>query len=381
MPQPFGVYIHIPFCLAKCNYCAFVSKAGTQELHAPYVAALCREISAAGGDFGLRDRPVDTVFFGGGTPTVLAASVLGEILQKVQTSFALTVDAEVSIEANPGTLDQAALTKLKVAGFNRLSLGVQSFEDAILRSAGRIHSAAQAKETFRRARAAGFDNISLDLMYGLPGQSCENWLDTLAQAAELGPEHISAYGLKLEEGTPLATAVKSGRLALPDEEAEEAMYDELNIILPQLGYRRYEISNYALNGRECRHNLKYWQWRPYRGFGVAAHSFDGTERFANVENIDEYLQSMLSGKSPEIFREKSEPATGMAEYAFLALRTAEGLDIEAFTRIFERGFHECFGTRVVKLKRAGLLTCDQKTVRLTPRGMKLGNQVFIEFLP
>ena len=381
MPQAMGIYIHIPFCLARCNYCAFVSLAGAEEMHAPYVAALCSEIAAAGGDFSLPAAKVDTVFLGGGTPTVLAASALGEILQKVRTTFVLDADAEISIEANPGTLDPVKLSLLRFAGFNRLSIGVQSFDDAVLNAAARIHRAAQAKETFSQAREAGFDNISLDLMYGLPGQSGASWQDTLKQAIALGPEHISAYGLKLEEGTPLSKAVESGRVALPVEEAEEAMYDELNVLLPQKGYLRYEISNYALPGQECRHNMKYWRWRSYRGFGVAAHSFCDAERFANVEGVQEYLKRIHAGHSPENFRETADPTTAMAEYAFLALRMAAGLNGAEFARIFDRDFDAVFGVQIGRLERKGLLVCENKTVRLTALGMKLGNQVFVEFLP
>lgn len=381
MPQTLGLYIHIPFCQAKCKYCAFVSKSGAEEVYAPYVAALCKEILAAGGDFNLCETPVDSVFFGGGTPTVLSVSELKKILQTVQTAFQLTMDAEITIEANPGTLDQKALTELKSAGFNRLSIGVQSFDDAVLRSIGRIHTAAQAMETFRQARISGFDNISMDLMYGLPGQSYASWLDTMLCATGLGPEHISAYGLKLEEGTPLLMAVRAGQIALPDEETEEAMYDELNIFLPLQDYLRYEISNYALPGRQCRHNLKYWRWKPYRGFGVASHSFIGAERFANTESINEYLQLIQTGRFPENFREKADWATAMAEYAFLALRMTTGLDIADFANSFGQNFHEHFASQIIKLKGMGLITCDDKTVSLTALGMKLGNQVFAEFLP
>ena len=381
MTQPLGIYLHIPFCLAKCSYCAFVSQPDAEEFHAPYVAALCKEIVAAGGDFNLRGKPVDTVFFGGGTPTVLGAVELAKILEAVQMTFPLTTDAEVTVEANPGTLGQRELRELKAAGFNRLSIGVQSLDDKVLAAAGRIHTAAQAMEIFREARRTGFENISLDLMYGLPGQSLASWRETMACAIALHPEHVSAYGLKLEEGTPLSTAVRAGRIALPEEEAEEAMYDELNSFLPERGYMRYEISNFALPGRECRHNLKYWHWRPYRGFGVAAHSFIGSERFANTENLSEYLQIMQAGKSPEKFREKANLGIAMAEYTFLVLRTTAGLDIDDFASVFDCDFQKHFASPLAKLKKMGLIYCDDRTVRLTSLGMKLGNQVFAEFLP
>lgn len=381
MPQLWGIYVHVPFCLAKCRYCAFVSQAGAKDLQNPYVAALCSEIAAAGGDFDLTAMQVDTVFFGGGTPTVIPAPDLCRILQTLQRTFYFTAEAEISIEANPGTVSLAALQQLKTAGFNRLSVGVQSFDDAVLAAAGRIHQAGEAERVIQQARAAGFDNLSLDLMYGLPGQTTDSWRNTLAQAAEFRPDHISAYGLKLEEGTPLAADVAAGRVALPADDEEEYMYDLLNDYLPQRGYRRYEISNYALHGRECRHNLKYWRYLPYRGFGVAAHSFVKRERFANTENLPEYLRQVQAGVSPEAFREKLDRPTAMAEYIFLALRTAQGLEVAGFSAIFGCDFFQCFAAKTKKLLQSGLVHNDGEFLRLTPRGMKFGNQVFAEFLP
>ena len=381
MSQPLGIYIHIPFCLAKCHYCAFVSQAGAEELQSPYVAALCSEIIAAGGDFDLSAMPVDTVFFGGGTPTVLATSELIRILKTIRTTFFLTADAEISIEANPGTVSAKQLEKLLSAGFNRLSIGVQSFDNKVLAAAGRIHQAAEAENTLRQAREAGFDNLSLDLMYGLPGQTKASWLDTLLCATELRPDHLSAYGLKVEEGTPLARAVQAGNTVLPSEEDEEAMYDAMEAFLPQRGYVRYEISNYARPGNECRHNLKYWRYLPYRGFGVAAHSFQRFERFANTENVRDYIEIMKAGMSPEVFREKLDRPAAMGEYIFLALRTAQGLETDDFSQKFDCDFFNGFKSQTEKLLRQGLLCSDGKFLRLTSRGMKLGNQIFLEFLP
>ena len=373
-----GIYVHIPFCRAKCSYCAFVSRADAATLHQPYVAALCGEISAAGGDFSV---PVDTVFFGGGTPTVLAVTHLTTILQTLRTSFSLTADAEISLEANPGTVDIDSLKALRQAGFNRLSLGVQSFNDAVLATIGRIHLAEEAEMAFMQARAAGFDNISMDLMYGLPMQKTTDWRETLKKAVALAPDHISAYGLKLEEGTPLESAVAAGQIALPSEEEEEVMYDFLNEFLPSQGFGRYEISNYATYVHECRHNQKYWRYQDYRGFGVAAHSFDGVDRFANTEDISQYIERLAAGKSPEDFREKLDRSTAMAEYVFLSLRTMQGMSGEDFARRFECDFIEYFKEPVVRLTEMGLLKEENCMWRLTERGLKLGNQAFVEFLP
>jgi oxygen-independent coproporphyrinogen-3 oxidase len=355
-----------------------VSQVCDEAVQHSYVAALCGEITAAGGDFSV---PVDTVFFGGGTPTVLAASKLELILQTLRTNFQLTADAEISLEANPGTVEPVSLKRLRQAGFNRLSLGVQSFDDVVLAAIGRIHRAETASRAMVEARAAGFDNISLDLMYGLPMQSISSWRETLEQAVSLDPEHISAYGLKLEEGTPLMDAVNAGRVALPSEEDEEAMYDWLNLYLPSRGYARYEISNYATKGNECRHNLKYWRYQPYRGLGVAAHSFDGVDRYANTGDISMYLGRLAAGDSPEDFRESLNLPTMMAEYVFLALRTTEGLSGSEFEQRFGETFSEYYSEPVRRLTRLGLLKQENLSWHLTKRGMKLGNQAFAEFLP
>ena len=373
-----GIYVHIPFCRAKCSYCAFVSEVCDRALQQSYVAALCGEITAAGGDFSV---PVDTIFFGGGTPTVLETTELSAILQGLRAAFPVAANAEISLEANPGTVDRNSLQLLRQTGFNRLSLGVQSFDDTVLAGIGRIHRAEEAEKAFSDARAAGFENISLDLMYGLPLQSVSGWKTTLERAVALGPDHISAYGLKLEEGTPLEVSVTSGRVALPSEEDEESMYDLLNDFLPSQGYARYEISNYATAEKECRHNLKYWNCEAYRGFGVAAHSFDGMDRFANTEDVSQYVESMTSGKLPEIFRETLDRPTAMAEYVFLSLRTVRGLNEIDFARRFERKFFEYYQEPVARLVRFGLLMQENDAWRLTERGMKLGNQAFAEFLP
>ena len=379
MPQnALGIYVHIPFCRAKCSYCAFVSQVCAPSVQHSYVAALCREITAAGGDFSV---PADTVFFGGGTPTMLPATDLARVLQALRATFSLTEDAEISLEANPGTVDADSLKLLRQAGFNRLSFGVQSFDDQVLRGIGRIHQAAEAVQAVGMARGAGFENISMDLMFGLPRQSLDSWRETLARAVSLEPDHISAYGLKLEEETPLAALVASGQVALPAEGEEEAMYDWLNEYLPQQGFSRYEISNYTRPGRECRHNLKYWRYLPYRGFGVAAHSFDGMARFANTEELSRYLSRIEAGESAEEFRETLVDPDRMAEYVFLALRTTAGLSARDFESRVRRGFAEYYAVAIAELKKTGMLTNEKEQWRLTEKGLKLSNRAFVKFLP
>ena len=374
-----GIYVHIPFCRAKCSYCAFVSQVGNEKLHQAYVAALCREITAVGGDFSA--FVVDSLFLGGGTPTVLPEDQLALTLQTVRDNFSLSADAEISIEANPGTVSYESLQFLRQQGFNRLSLGVQSFDDAVLAAVGRVHRADQAKTAFQQARQAGFDNIGLDLIYGLPQQTEVNWQATLEQAVALAPDHLSAYGLKLEEGTPLAAAVDVGETTLPPEEDEEAMYDLLNDFLPLHGYQRYEIANYAKPGRQCRHNIKYWRSLPFRGFGLAAHSFDGMQRFANTADIGEYIKRSQAGLSVEAVRESLDEAGVIGEYVFTALRMTQGMRFDEFQQRFGQDFRQLFAEPLGRLNKMKLIEQTEQVVFLTPRGMKFGNQVFAEFLP
>ena len=374
-----GIYVHIPFCRAKCSYCAFVSQVGNDNLQQTYVAALCREITAAGGDFST--SVVDSLFFGGGTPTVLPVDQLALILQTIRGNFALSADAEISIEANPGTVSAESLQFLRQQGFNRLSLGVQSFDDAVLAAVGRLHRADEAERAFYQARQAGFNNIGLDLIYGLPQQTSANWQATLEQAVALAPDHLSAYGLKLEEGTPLAAAVAAGETTLPPEEDEETMYDLLNAFLPLHGYQRYEIANYAKQGRQCRHNIKYWRSRPFRGFGLAAHSFDGRQRFANTADLGEYIERSQAGLGGEVVRESLDEAGVIGEYVFTALRMTQGMRFVDFQLRFGQDFRQLFAEPLGRLSKMELINQTEQAVFLTPRGMKFGNQVFGEFLP
>ncbi len=374
-----GLYIHIPFCQRKCLYCDFPSVAGAEDMYAAYTAALCREIAGRGGL--LSSAEVDTVYIGGGTPTVLPAGCLAEVGRCLRAHAAITPDAEFTVEANPGTLDDAKLAALRDMGANRISLGVQAFDDAVLTAAGRVHTAAQAVEAVAAVRAAGFARVSVDLMYGLPGQTPDGFRAGLERAAALPVEHISVYGLKVEEGTPFARLAAAGRLALPDEEAEEAMYDATVAFLPARGFARYEISNYARPGAECRHNLKYWRYEPYLGVGAAAHSFLQGERAANTADVADYIARITAGESPVAGAERPGPAVAMAEYAFLALRTAAGVAYADFAARFGDDFTRIYGGVIGKLSRQGLVEADGEGLCLTARGQKYGNVVFAAFLP
>ncbi|MEN6566648.1 MAG: radical SAM family heme chaperone HemW [Veillonellales bacterium] len=374
-----GLYIHIPFCRQKCYYCDFPSYAGLENAYEAYTTALCREISGQGGSF--TGQVVDSIYLGGGTPTVLATAQIVKIMQTVYTHFTVTGNAEISIEANPGTVDRLKLQALRDSGINRLSVGVQSFNDRLLRSIGRIHTAEEAVRAVEWAKQAGFTNFNIDLMYGLPGQSLADAVLSIEQAAVLGSTHISAYGLKVEEGTPLVRLLKANRLELPDEAEEEQMYELTVRHLPDLGYQRYEISNFSRPGAECRHNLKYWRFQPYIGLGAAAHSFFAAERYANVADVRRYIVSQERGESAVSYREKTSRADAMAEYIFLALRTVRGLIVADFNQYFQTDFFACYHLVVKQLLRQKLIVLSDKTVRLTVRGMKYGNVAFRAFLP
>ena len=379
--KAWGIYVHIPYCIQKCGYCDFVSApiCGAAEEMASYAAALRAEILREAPLLRARWGDAATVYIGGGTPTALPAALLTRII-KVLTSAA-GMPAECTVEANPGTVDEIYLAQLKAAGVSRISLGVQSFDDALLRVIGRIHTAAEAERAFHAARRAGFTNISLDLMYGLPQQTLEDLKRSVAAAIALSPEHISVYGLTVEEGTPFAAAAERGCLPLPQAEDEEAMYEHIVHTLPACGYRRYEISNFARPGFESCHNLSYWKNVPYLGVGAAAHSYLDGMRWANESDTAAYIRALSAGapvRTPEDAARTA--ANAMEEYAFLALRTAEGIDEQDFFRTFGVPVDAPYGTVIADLIAQGFLSRLDGRIHLTERGMKFGNEIFYSFL-
>ena len=373
-----GIYIHIPFCKQKCYYCDFPSYAGKEACQDAYLDALLFEIRKEGRAY--QDRIVDTVFFGGGTPSVLPKEALPRIIAALRESFTLADDAEVSAEANPGTVDKEKLTAWREAGIDRISFGVQSFHDSLLRNIGRIHTAEQATDAIKLAREAGFDNINLDLIYGLPSQTVAMLEDDVKRAVSLGIEHISVYGLIVEEDTVLETMVDEGKVTLPSDEDEEAMYDHVTTCLEKVGYHRYEISNYARDGKVCRHNLKYWQFADYLGLGSAAHSFVAGKRFANERRIEKYIRRMTEEGTARLDDEAETIEELRGEYVFLALRTTEGIDTEDFQKTFGMDFFVQYGDIINRMTTQGLLMRDGRYVRLTKLGMKYGNRVFAQFV-
>lgn len=374
----FGVYVHIPFCRRKCFYCDFPSYAGEERWMSRYREALCREIAAQGCRC-LQEGAVRTVYIGGGTPTALLANDLLAVICAVRESFHLRGAEEFTVEVNPGTVDVQLLERLREAGVNRLSFGVQSFSDALLSAIGRIHTAREAEDAVRMAQKADF-RVSLDLMYGLPGQTLADLKDSVARAAALGIGHISAYGLAVEDGTPFARMEEAGQLHLPTDDECGDMYDYITAELPRLGYRRYEISNYAKAGEESRHNLAYWQDVPYIGLGAAAHSYWQGRRMENEVDIRRYIACIEEGRAPAREEEPASRESHIEEYAFLALRTAEGIDKHRFKEKFKTDIEEIYGEAIKRLKKAALVEETASAICLTKQGVKFGNRVFEEFL-
>lgn len=361
MTQGIALYIHIPFCRRKCRYCSFVSYEHREADIPAYVSALKNELEQrAGGEH------VTSIYFGGGTPSLLPAEPLGNLLNNIRSLFELDKAAEISIEANPGTVNQTYLSAIRELGVNRLSLGVQSLNDRELEMLGRIHTSAEAMDAAKLARGAGFDNLNLDLVYGLPGQTSADWQTTLSDALAMVPEHLSLYALSLEPETPLYRMVANGQLPGIDPDLAADQYEFAEDALARHGYHHYEISNWAKPGKECRHNLVYWRNQPYLGVGAAAHSHIGRRRFANTTSLDKYLNGTLSSEMDETI----SPDLEFAESAILGLRLDEGIDVN--TR-----YHPL----VEEMTGAGLLETDGGRIKLTGRGRLLGNEVFWRFLP
>ncbi len=379
-----SLYLHIPFCHTRCHYCDFNTYAGLLPLREPYVKALEKEIALAGtmarhADGALRRSR--TIFFGGGTPSLLTVAQITRLLNACSTSFAVDKDAEITMEANPGTLDKEQLQGIRAVGINRLSMGAQSFDAGLLQILGRIHTPEEITQAVTWARAAGFTSINIDFMFGLPGQTMQHWRETLDRALELRPEHLSLYSLIIEEGTPFHTWVHEGSLVPGDEDLCADMYEYADERLSAAGYENYEISNWALPGHHSRHNLTYWQNLPYIGMGAGAYSTFGKRRFSNIREPLDYIKAVNAHRLPEADTEPIEREQDMSETAFLALRTAMGLHLPTFAQRFSQPFADFAGNRLRPVEEAGLLEQDGEWVRLSKRGRLLGNEVFLRLLP
>jgi len=374
-----GVYIHIPFCRQKCFYCDFPSYAGKEKLMESYTEALCQQVKMQGFSYRQKWGQPATIYIGGGTPTALKRERMQGLLAVVQDTFGAGI-GEFTVECNPGTVDAAYFEVLRAGGVNRLSFGVQSFQDELLKKIGRIHNREEAGMAVYWAQQAGFSNISVDLMYGLPGQSLHDLQVSVREAHKLNIQHISIYGLQVEEGTAFARMAEQGKLNLPAEEEAEAMYDYMTSALPQLGYQRYEVSNFAQAGFASRHNRGYWQNVPYLGLGAAAHSYIEEKRYAAVEDIADYITGINTGRPIWQLEEEPSRKHSMEEFAFLALRTTEGISRKAFAAQFNKSLDAVYGPVMADLQSQGLLNLDEAGCRLTEKGFKYGNLVFAEFI-
>lgn len=379
-----SLYLHIPFCHTRCHYCDFNTYAGILPLREPYVRALLTEIAMAGTFAQLPDgssRRSRTIFFGGGTPSLLSVSQISRILDACSKNFAVDRDAEITLEANPGTLNQEQLAGLRAAGINRLSMGAQSFDAELLKTLGRIHSPKDITQAVRYARAAGFTSINVDFMFGLPGQTMSHWSETLDRALDMHIEHLSLYSLIIEEGTPFYSWTHEGRISPGDEDLCADMYEYADELLQAAGYVNYEISNWSLPGYQSRHNLTYWHNLPYLGMGAGAYSSFGGRRFSDVRDPVEYVRLLNAHQRPEAESESIDKQQAMSETAFLALRTAQGLHLPTFAQRFSVPFAEFVGDRLHTVEEAGLLARDHDWIRLSKRGRLLGNEVFHRLLP
>ena len=367
-----GIYLHIPFCIKKCNYCDFCSLANSDDsLMIEYSRELARRIREFSAIYG--KQAADTVYFGGGTPTLLPHSCFEEIFSALRDSFFVAGGSEITVECNPASIDLKGLEGLRSLGVNRLSIGLQSANDDELEMLGRVHSFDDFCVTYENARQAGFDNISVDLMYGLPLQTKDKLEYSLEKLIELSPEHISAYGLKIEEGTRFYKDRDS--LALPDDDTCAEFYELCCERFAKSGYRRYEISNFSLDGRESRHNLKYWSLEDYVGFGVAAYSCFRGERFGNSRNIKGFLE----GRDICEYRQKISNNDKISEYVMLAMRLTRGVDIAKFKAKFGLDFYEKFGGKIAKFS-PEFIEKNEKNCCFTSKGMFVSNYILSEML-
>lgn len=370
-----SIYIHIPFCKKKCNYCSFNSKIGDENEIENYVDALTKEIK----NFRADSEKICTIYFGGGTPSLLKIHQLKKIFDVAATKFSVEKNSEITIEANPGTVDEKFLYELKKIGFNRLSLGVQSFDDKILKILGRIHDSKTAIETVQTAQKF-FENISLDLMYGLPLQKFSDLKNSVEVAVNLDIQHISIYGLEIEPNTNFGKLFAEGKLNLPSDELSEKMYDFISETLPKFGYRRYEISNFAKKNFESRHNLGYWTGRKYFGFGAGAHGYNGKFRTSNILNVKEYTEKIFADENISEIEEIMTKKAAMEEFCFLGLRIADGIETKLFEKNFGENIFEVYGKVIEKNISLGFIKNFDGKIFLTPEGMKFGNLVFADFL-
>ena len=373
-----AIYIHVPFCKSKCPYCDFYSspRHRAEDVEA-YVVGLLAEIEQTSGRYG--DWPIETVYFGGGTPSLLAVSQIAEILDKVRSCYDVCLDAEISMEVNPATVTYDSLCGYRAAGVNRISIGVQSFDDAVLRILGRLHNAEEAAETVQLARQAGFENISIDLMFGIAGQSVTSWESTVEKAIELAPEHVSLYTLEIMDNTRFARDLEKGIYRQTEPEDDRKMYELALDMLEAAGYRQYEISNAARPGFECRHNMRYWSMGEYIGLGPGASSFVGGVRYANAADVRAYVES-----PQRVDVHVNTEEDNISEYIFTGLRKSDGISKTDFRERFGDDIWSFYSEEerreFQQFVEGGFAEEDEESIRLTRKGMSISNKIMVLFI-
>ena len=390
--KPLGIYIHIPFCKKKCAYCDFLSfETESAVIHKAYTKALIKEIEARGAELNGNAVNgnkyfVNSIFIGGGTPSILLPSMINDVITAVKDSFNTDINMEVTIEANPGTLSELKIKSYLKSGINRLSIGAQSFNDFILKILRRAHFSDDIYTGFKMAREIGFDNINLDLMFAIPGQTIELWADTLSKAIELEPEHISFYGLQIEEGTKFYEMFVKGPYEKISDELDREMYHYAVEKLQGSGYEHYEISNAAKAGYECRHNIKYWSMDEYLGFGLGAHSYISGKRYGNIRGFDEYIELAIEKADYEKLRESSQKnsfSDDVSEYMFTGLRKTKGISLDDFKKRFKKPIEEVYYREWPAIERyikSGFLVVDGCMMNLSEKGIDISNKVMSEFI-
>jgi len=376
-----GIYVHIPFCQKKCNYCDFYSLTDL-TLREAFVKSLLQEMALVNS----HDTPSDTLYFGGGTPTVLTLHQIETLMQKARSLFTLTPDAEITMEVNPGTVTQDYLNSLRQIGINRINIGVQSFSRDILEFLGRIHSPGHASQAIRQARKAGFDNMGLDLIFGVPGQDAVSWRDDLKTALTFAPEHLSCYILSFEKGTPLDRMRKNNTFKVASERHITDLFRMTQQCLKDAGYEQYEISNYAkidTSGQDCRsrHNRKYWSFAPYTGLGPSAHSYKPPVRYWNVRDVRLYTTDLAKGQLPIEEKEKTTVEQQITEAIYLGLRTSDGIDTAHFEKAFQMNFNQQYGDILKALCEENLVIIENGCCVLTPEGMLFHDSMVERLIP
>jgi oxygen-independent coproporphyrinogen-3 oxidase len=372
-----GLYVHVPFCSSRCSYCDFATGLYQSELAERYVCALIEEICSS----RIAGEKVDTIYFGGGTPSLLDPAQLDRILTTLHDHFEIDADAEITLEINPGSVTSEKLREFRRLGINRASFGAQTFDDAELAKLGRSHKAADTLRTFADLRSAGFTNVSFDLIAGLPGQTLETWQRNIDQALDLRPEHLSFYLLEVHSGTPLAEHIRRGIQPVPDDDLAGVMYEWMLEKACDAGYEHYEISNLCRPGYHSRHNVKYWTAEPYYGFGCSAHSYDGrSRRWSNHRDVSKYVETVESGMSPVVEEQQLSQTDVRAEALFLGMRLMRGVNLSRYRESFGIDLRDEHGDDLDRFCKAGLLEFDGDLIRLTRTGALLSNEVFAAFV-